>query len=68
MPYSMTPAAPAPYTAYLSDASLARRRPLMMPASTYDGTLAISTLRKTVIRWLADAIRHMPSVEPSSSV
>ncbi len=23
--------------------------------------------RKTVIKWLADAIRHMPSVEPNSS-
>ena len=64
----MIPAAPAPYTAYFNAASELGLRPLSSPARAYDGTLAISTAMNSMSRWLADAIRHMPRVAPSTSV
>jgi hypothetical protein len=52
--------------AYFRAASELALRPLSRPARAYDGTLAISTAMNTIKRWLADAIRHMPSVAPST--
>jgi hypothetical protein len=58
----------APKRTYLSDASAPRRWVLRKPASTYDGSDAISTAMKSMSRLLAEAISAMPSVAPRSRV
>jgi len=56
-----------PNTANFSAASELCRRCFSSPDSAYNGTLAISTPRKTISMWLAATIRHIPSKAPSTS-
>ena len=57
----------APYNKYLKPASVERSSVSMKPASTYSGMEVVSMARYSRIKSDAEAIKHIPIVEASSS-